>query len=558
MHSAKESSRLLFALARQAGVRDVIVSPGSRNAPLIIEAAAWDDMRKHVITDERSAAFMALGLAEATGRPVMTVCTSGTAVLNQHPAVAEAFYRRIPLIVVSADRPEYRIDKGEGQSIRQRNALKNHSLASVHVPEDAPYEHQRKRLREAFRIAMEQSGPIHINLPFEEPLYEQMEVSGEETEENWMLPSPEALADDVLDRLEKKWRRAGPKLIIAAQGRFDSILSRQLQRLSQMPDTVVLTENTSNLKGENFLEHIDRLIFPMDAGEWETFAPGLVLTLGNNIISKKIKYLLRAQDRPFEHWHVGPHYLSPDTFDRLTEHIRTSPEMFFSQLLFRLYDKEVHSDYAPRWQSLAAYRAQAHNRFLERTPPSDLIFFQILSRHLKGAWHVHWANSTVVRYAQLFSFDNDIKHYANRGTSGIDGSLSTAVGFALGTDGRVLHVTGDLSFVYDSNGLWNRQPENLKIIVIQNGGGDIFRFIPGPSSVRDYENYFVAPHRADLEQLAKAYGWKAQAVAIDKPDFSASLADFLKDKHSRILIVDTSGANNAEILKNYFSSLSSV
>ncbi len=555
MHSAKPTSRLLFALARKAGIRDVVISPGSRNAPLIIEAAARDDLRKHVVTDERSAAFIALGLAEATGRPVMTVCTSGTAVLNQHPAVAEAFYRRIPLVVVSADRPPYRIDKGEGQSIRQRYALQNHTLASVHVPEDDIREHQREQLARALQTAVKRSGPVHINLPFEEPLYERTTQTPDLPDIDFEPPQARPLPEEDLDRLERIWQQAGPKLIIAAQGRFDPTVALQLQRLARMPDTVVLTENTANLRGDNLLEHIDRLIFPLSAEEWENYAPGLVLTVGNNIISKKIKYLLRGQKRPFVHWHAGPHYISPDTFDRLTAHIQTPPEMFFSQMLFRLYDRQFRSDYAARWHALAEKRRKAHTRFLKKLPPSDMLFYHMLSRTLQGPWHVHWSNSTVVRYAQLFPFDNRVKHYANRGTSGIDGSLSTALGFALGTGRPVLHVTGDLSFVYDSNALWNLNPGNLKIIVLDNGGGDIFRFIPGPSTVPGYEKYFVAPHQTALEDLARAYGRTTRRLDLSASDAGAILSDFLAKEDSTVLFVNTRPAPNAKILKDYFRSL---
>jgi len=556
VHSDKIPAQLLMDWAQLAGIRDVVISPGSRNAPLIIEAIGRAGLRKRTVTDERSAAFVALGLAESTGRPVMTLCTSGTAVLNEHPAVAEAFYRRIPLVVVSADRPEYRIDKGEGQSIRQRGVLQNHTVASVHLAQSALPEQWNDTLRHAFDALIRQQGPIHINIPFEEPLYGQTDRQTAKAEGRLTPPAVTTLPDEELDRLEKIWKEAGPKLIIAAQGHFDPMVRVQLERLARMEDTVVLTENTANIQGKDLLEHIDRLIFPLTAEQWEDYAPGLVVTIGNNIISKKIKYLLRGQKRPFTHWHIGRHYLSPDTFDRLTAHVQMAPVTFFSQLLFRLYDYEVRDEYAQRWHHLARMRQKAHESFLQRTPWSDLKFYEALSRLLRGDWHVHWANSTVVRYAQLFPFEKHVKHYANRGTSGIDGSMSTAVGFALGSGRPVLHVTGDLSFIYDSNALWNHHPANLKVMVVQNGGGDIFRFIPGPSTVEDFEKYFVAPHQVDLLRLAHAYGEKAVPLTgADNKARYAALQAFLEDKESRILVVDTASAANAQILKDYFAAL---
>ncbi len=556
MHSAKPQVTLLFDHLEATGVRDLVISPGSRNAPLIIEAQARSGFKKTVIPDERSAGFVALGMAEASGRPVAVISTSGTAVLNYHPAVAEAFYRRIPLIVLSADRPEYRIDKGEGQSIRQRGALHNHVIAETHLSESQTPEVWNEKLTGVLTKLIRHSGPIHINLPFEEPLYESVKHYRKQTATDYAKPEVLPLADTDLARMEKSWQKAGRKMIIAAQGRFDPIVGLQLERLAARPDTVVLTETTANLSGQALHGHIDRLIFPLDDAEWEKLAPDLVITLGNNIISKKIKFLLRQSPPAQGHWHIGAHYITPDTFDRLTEHVPTTPAMFFSQWLFRTQYENIQSDYAARWAHLARARDEKHKRFARKVPWSDWMFYDLLRQYLPADYHVHWANSTVVRYAQLFDFDSRIRHSANRGTSGIDGSHSTALGYARRSGVPVLHVTGDLSFLYDSSALWAPWPTNLKTIVLQNGGGDIFRFIPGPQDVPDYERYFVAPPRADLESMAAAFGLQTQKLRpASRIEAGRKLNEFLSGRDAKILLVDTSEAFNARILKDYFTSL---
>ena len=556
MHSAKPQVRILFDHLEAAGVRDLVISPGSRNAPLIIEAQARSHFEKTVIPDERSAGFVALGMAEASGQPVAVISTSGTAMLNYHPAVAEAFYRQLPLIVISADRPEYRIDKGEGQSIRQRGALHNHVITETHLSENESSGAWNQKLTDVFNRLLQQNGPVHINMPFEEPLYETVENNVKQSVPGYAKSDSLPLPDTDLERLERSWTKAGRKMIIAAQGRFDPIVNLQLERLAARPDTVVLTETTANFDAKGLLAHIDRLIFPLTDEQWEQLAPDLVITLGNNIISKKIKFLLRSRPPVQGHWHIGPHYITPDTFDRLTEHVRTSPALFFSQWLFRTaYEKPV-GDYARRWAHLTERRAAKHREFARKVPWSDWMFYDLLSHNLPAGYHVHWANSTVVRYAQLFDFDGRIRHSANRGTSGIDGSHSTALGYARRTQAPVLHLTGDLSFLYDSNALWAPWPANLKTIVLQNGGGDIFRFIPGPSSVENYERYFVAPPVADLKKLADAFGLNTLTIRTkSRSRATGQLQHFLADTASQILIVDTSDAPNAQILRDYFKAL---
>ncbi len=552
-HSDKTNAQLLFSALRKAGIRDVIISPGSRNAPLIIEAQATG-FSPEIIVDERTAGFTALGMAQQTRKPAVLICTSGTAVLNYHPAVAEAFYARIPLIVVSADRPPYRIDKGEGQTIRQDGVLDKHTLYSVTLPLNGSIEESSKNIKQAVETACQHQGPVHINIPFEEPLYgTTAQPAG--FPYGIKIESPETpVADKDLDQLETTWKSAGRKLFIVAQLYPTPILKKQLERLSRFDDVVILTENISNIKSGKFFEHIDRLIFPLDPETWEHYAPDLVVTLGNNIISKKIKFLLREQKRPLTHWHIGNYPFPPDTFDALKAFVRTTPEMFLSQLLFRIYDFSAGSDYAGRWNELRTLRQAKHTGFVNRLPFGDMAVYHALSKLLPEPYHVQWGNSTVVRYAQLFDFPEGIKHFSNRGTSGIDGSVSTAVGAAKKSRMPVLAVVGDLSFRYDINALWQSIPGNLKIIVVNNGGGDIFNFIPGPSGIHNYERYFVYKYSGTLKKRAESFGLEYEYFSGNEGELAQILQNFLSAT-TRILEIHTASVPNAEILKDYFAFL---
>jgi len=555
VHSSKTSAQLLFAAFKKADIRDIIVSPGSRNAPLIIESLAAG-YRPEVIVDERSAGFTGLGMAQQTHRPAVLICTSGTAVLNYYPAVAEAFYARIPLIVVSADRPPYRIDKGEGQTIRQDGVLEKHTHYSVTLHLEEAVSENSKLIKEAIEMAFLKQGPVHINIPFEEPLYRQVAEPVKFEPAIRTVEEDRPVSEQTLDEVEKIWKKAGRKLIIVSQLPPGEMLNEQLRRLALFDDVVILTENIGNVKDPLFLEHIDRLIFPFNEHTWQEYAPDLVITIGNNIISKKIKYLLRQQKPAYGHWHIGKTPIQPDTFDVLRYKFDTSPEMFLSQLLFRIYDWQPASEYKVLWHNLAEKRRKAHRKYMKELSFGDMKLFDILADTIHSPYQIQWGNSTVVRYAQLFDFAKGITHYSNRGTSGIDGTVSTAVGAAKRTTDKVLLVTGDLAFRYDSNALWQNFPENLKIIVIYNGGGDIFNFIPGPSTVDRYKEYFVAASLADPDVLKVISGFQPEILRTESVEEArAQIEDFLSNPHSRLLLVNSAAVNNAEILKNYFDFL---
>ena len=557
IHSNKIPAQILSAALIKAGIRDVVISPGSRNAPLIIELTNRKELENYSVVDERSAGFFALGIAQQKRRPVVLVCTSGSALLNYYPAVAEAFYSQIPLIVVSADRPQKWVDQGEGQTIRQHNVFANHSWYNTTLPEEENSEAVatvEKEIRRAIETAIDKQGPVHINMPFDEPLYKTVQKAAYDFPVVQTDFPARVYEENFLENFARIWQSSAKKMILAGQHAPSEFLQTQLEKLSEDPSVIVLNENISNVHGEKFINNIDQAIFPLDETQLQAFQPEILITIGRNIISKKIKKFLR-QHPPQQHWHIEKTALPPDTFEVLSQHFDTTPEMFFSQFLF-LVSPSANSGFQQQWLSLKHKHKLVHHRFLEKAPYSDLKVFETITRHIPPDYIIHWGNSSTVRYAQLFDYLPDHSHFSNRGTSGIDGSTSTAIGAARASHRPVLMMSGDISFLYDSNALWNKYiPGNFKLIVINNGGGDIFNFIPGPARTRALNDFFVTKHLHKARHLAAMYGFQYHTVNNIK-DLSGYLPVFFNnDKQPQLLEIDTSKAPNSAVLKAYFNGM---
>ena len=559
IHSSKISAQLVVAGLQKAGIENIVISPGSRNAPLIIEFTNQAFFNTYSVVDERVAGFFALGMAQQKHQPVVLVCTSGSALLNYYPAIAEAFYSQIPLIVVSADRPQKWIDQGEGQSIRQHRVFANHSWFNTTLPEkedEQAVASLQNKIRQAIETSIEKQGPVHINVPFDEPLYEIVERNKIDFPKVQTEFSVRTYEEKFLENFASKWKDASKIMILAGQHQPSEFLQKQLEKLSENKSVIVLNENIANVHSDKFINNIDQAIFSLNDNELRELQPEILITTGRNLISKKIKKFLRKY-KPREHWHVEKTALPPDTFEAMTQHFDTSPEMFFSQFLFLIYDQmKTESGYQDKWLSLKKQKKEKHRKFLSQTGFSDLKVFELLSQQIPGDYMLQWGNSTTVRYAQLFDFQKNNIHFSNRGTSGIDGSTSTASGAAYASERPVLAVTGDISFLYDSNALWNKHiPKNFKIIVINNGGGDIFNFIPGPAQTQALEDFFVTRHRLKAQKLAEMYGFGYQKID-NLEDLESFLPVFFStNDRAHILEIDTRKINNAEILKKYFENL---
>ena len=490
-------------------------------------------------------------MAKSEKKPVAITCTSGSASANYYPAITEAFYQNVPLLILTADRPTDFVDIFDGQTIRQNAIFAQHSYGDFQLLEDGKEnadEENFNLIKKAIELCFEKQGPVHINIPLEEPLYQLVSelptfppIEKTIQKKQYELPS----------NLAAEWNISKRILILVGTRDYSKELEMQLGQLVKNHSIVVLTEATSNIKHPKFFSHIDRYIFNFSEEDFKTYAPDLLVTIGQNVVSKKVKQFLRKA-KPKNHWHIHEIW-QPDTFFSLTEKIETQPEIFFKKLLN--FIKLEPQPYFNLWDVLRDKRDLKHKDYCLKTPFSDFKFFEILSEKLPENINLHFSNSSAIRYAQLFDFQKN-KIFCNRGTSGIDGSTSTAMGFAMKSAQQTVLVTGDLGFFYDINGLWNNYiPPFTRIIIFNNGGGDIFKIIPGPGSTNALEEFILTKHHKNAEYIAKHFGFSYTKVS-DEDTLSRVLDNFFKqDVKAKILEVDTSAIENSEILKGYFEFL---
>lgn len=538
----------IIEICKAKDLHHIVISPGSRNAPLTIGFTNNPAFTCYSIADERCAAFFALGLAQQLKKPVAVVCTSGSALLNYYPAFAEAFYNQIPLVVISADRPHDKIDIGDGQTIRQENVFANHSLYNANLLEFASEENDLK-IQEALFLAVTKKGPVHINAPFEEPLYETVPTLS--VQPNWIeLYSEEKQKVDI-SPLANEWNKAKKKLILIGGCDPNFIEQSVLDTLGNDDSVVVMTEVTSNVHHPNFITNIDTIITPFTEDDFKAFQPEILVTIGGMIVSKRVKAFLRKY-KPQEHWHIDA-LRAYNTFGCLTQHVEMSPNAFFDAFLPKT--TPIESDYRQKALKIREIRAKKHLEYLSKIEFSDLKAFELLLPKLPKSSQLQISNSSAIRYAQLFPIDKSIEVFCNRGTSGIDGSTSTAIGAAVTSDKQTILITGDIGFLYDSNALWNQYiPKNFKIILLNNGGGGIFRILPGHQETETFTTYFETSHCLTAEHLAKMYHFQYETANTIK-SLEDSLDIVLKADKPIILEIFTPTKVNNLLLLNYFNNL---
>lgn len=562
---SQEHLSLLAAIIAEKGITHAVVSPGSRNAPAIIAFNRSGRLKLISIPDERSAGFYALGMAQQLGHTVALLCTSGSAALNYAPAVAEAYYQKVPLLVITADRPAEWIDQGDGQTIRQQEVYANFIRKSFQLPHHidnlSNYWHFSRMVNEAVdRTRFPAPGPVHLNLPLAEPLYDlQLNPEPGDIRINNLIEVEHRIPESALQGLVAQWNKAGSKLILAGQLPPGHGLEHWLCKLAEDPSVAVFTETTSNLHSQGCIRCIDRTIEGITDEQLPGYTPDILLTFGGAVVSKKVKALFRKM-KPAQHWHINPDPddFHLDTYQSLTLTIPSEAAVFIRQLA--AVATPAQSDYRARWQLLSERHLEKHNNYLANASFSDLTVFETLFRLIPGDTHLHLGNSTPIRYAQLFDEASRYTTWSNRGTSGIDGCISTAAGAAAIGRHPVTVITGDIGFFYDSNALCNNHlPPSLRIIMINNGGGNIFRVIPGPDRFEELEPYIETSHQFNAEGIAKNFGVKYYSVN-DKASLLKILPAFYgaqPDNQPVLLEVFTPAVTSAETLRNYFKFIGS-
>lgn len=544
----------LVALIKAHGIREVVLSPGSRNAPLSLSFAADPFFRCHSIVDERSAGYVALGMIQASRQPVVVCCTSGSALLNYGPAVAEAFYQKLPLIVVSADRTEAWIGQMDGQTIPQYQVFGALVKRSVHVPEvhsDEDLWHANRLINEALNAAlMAGCGPVHLNMPIDEPLSDFSVQQLPEVRKITMIHPTEADADGAALLASAMVKAKRPMLVVGQRLPASDNLSELLEILSLRFGVVVLAEHLAN---------VDHAIASFDAilEHNKMEAPDLLITLGGHLVSKRLKQLLRAQ-KPDQHILFSDDLEAPDTYQALTCVLRQNPVAVLKKTIEVLLQKAAYNNisfsglgsYYSQWtQAASALSFDSENmrqNYCEHLPFSDLYavgkFLELLPENAS----ILVANSSSVRHVQAFPLPKNTRVYCNRGTNGIEGTLSTAFGMALVSDRPLYVILGDLAFFYDLNILTVKPfPKNLKVLLLNNGGGGIFDLLYEKQPKEAYQSFVAAEHTTQAVAWANAAGLEV-VQANDKASIQAGLKRFMAFDGNGILLEVNNIENNAK------------
>lgn len=496
------------------GIRHVVISPGSRNTPLLMAVARTPELEVHAVVDERSAAFIALGMARATGKPTALICTSGSAMLNYGPALAEAYYSGVPLIAVTADRPAAWIDQADSQTMWQPGALPAVTKGSFSLDGEAADEESRwhtcRMLNDALTLATSApAGPVQINVALSQPL-------GAEA----VAPEEERFPKITTERIEQGLHNEQARriartlcnrrvLVVAGFLPPSDRLSDAMQTLASIPNVEVLAEGLANIHARNVTEAFDCFIpdYDRDRLTGLDICPDILITLGGPLVSAKLKTLLRKLPIK-EHWHVGPETYAVDTFRHLTTRFEMLPTEFFPKVanalehLTRTGMNSLCADYhTRRW---SAYR---RGLIIPSADWNALTAIGTILNITPISWNLQLSNGMSVRCAMQYPLSRFHRVDSNRGISGIDGSISTAVGAASVSSAPTLLITGDMSMQYDIGALTSTllRPR-LVIAVINNGGGGIFSYVGSTASLPERRELLQCELRLPLRQIAETWG----------------------------------------------------
>jgi len=555
-------------ICAQKNVKTAILCPGSRSAALTISMARHPEIKTYSISDERSAGFIGLGIAQVSKETVALICTSGTAAYNFAPAVAEAFFQEIPLLVLTADRPPEWIHQYDGQTIYQDNIFGKHVKKSFSLPAD--YNHAdavwqvERVVNEAINLSQSYpKGPVHINVPIREPFYPtEHEVVRFDKHVRIIENAPivRKLPNEFFEKFYEIWQSCERKLIIVGQQQ-ESQLSEVLKNISDEFSIPVLSDIISNVSFENVISAHDVFLSSKNETFLESLAPDLIITCGKSVISKSLKQFIRKY-RPRYHFHIQENPELIDPFQTLTHKVEVSEQYFFETLFsdldlmkFKEGDDEDQNDaYFTRWEAANQKSILKLDKFLLDSLYSEFKTVKKVLGKTPENSIFHLGNSMSVRYANLIglSGSTNIEIFANRGTSGIDGILSSAVGNALLTNKLVICLIGDVSFFYDRNAFWNTYlPGNLRVVLINNQGGNIFRIIDGPNRQAELKDYFVTEQNYTAKLTCEEAGVE-YIQAHNEQELDKSLESFFQPNNKpKLLELIVDGEISAGVFRDY-------
>ncbi len=514
MYSNKDNVNILTSLLVAHGIRHAVVCPGSRNAPIVHNLNECPDIQCYPVTDERSASFYALGMSQALNEPVVVCVTSGTALLNVVPAVAEAYYQHRPLVVISADRPQQWIDQLDGQTLPQPDALGRFVRKAVSLPEPHDEEERWYCNRLVNEALIVRHAPVHINVPISEPLFDFSVAALPKERKIECLPAD--IQPTTLAHLGRMFMQSKRPMLIA---------------------------------GQPLNPHLDEAVLLVQ--DDERYVPDFVLYIGGSIVSKRLKRFLRKAK---ETWIVNETGEVNDTFMNLTHVVQGDGEVVADHIRFLLED-QMHP-FVQMWGNLIR---RIHSQAVGYEPVYSQMavvkYFESQLSTVNCQLSVHYANSSAIRLANIYA-----QHpvFCNRGVNGIEGSLSTAAGFSCVTDDKVFCVIGDLSFFYDQNALWNQNLRgNLRILLLNNGRGGIFNMLKGLEQSPARDKFVAADHTTSAEGICQQ-NHVVYLKASNMEDMQKGIVTLLsKESDTPVLLeVFTDASEDERVFRNYYRSLS--
>jgi 2-succinyl-5-enolpyruvyl-6-hydroxy-3-cyclohexene-1-carboxylate synthase len=530
----------IATLCVSKGVTEAVLCPGSRCAPLTLAFTRHPAVNTRTFSDERSAGFIALGMAQQMNNPTVVVCTSGTAVYNLAPAVAEAYFSETPLIVLTADRPSEWIAQHDGQTIHQAEIFGKHVKKYFQLPQD--YEHADSQwainriINEAINLSrQEPKGPVHINAPFREPLYPAKDESISFSKEVRVIEEHRGsfgLSDQQKEKIKKHWGDYHHILIVAGQQHPSDELHLALNNFFSKHDVPLVSDIISNLHPyEKGVHHADLFLGQATEDLKATLRPDLLITFGQSLISKNIKLFLRKYS-PKSHWHIQTGGAVADTFKQVTDVFQSSASAFFDFISSihepETFENQKQHNYSRLWE-IEERRAQRNiEAFFENQELAEMELVKEVLKNIPAGSNLHLANSMSVRYANFIGLtadQKDIRVFSNRGTSGIDGCTSTSVGHYLASGRPTFLITGDVAFFYDRNAFWHNYPvANLRVLLLNNHGGLIFNVIDGPAALPEAAEYFITRQTLKAKKLCEEFGFEHLSL-----DNRRKLKNVLKD-----------------------------
>lgn len=560
-------------------VKNVVLSPGSRNTPLTYAFAKNEYIKKHIIVDERTSGFFALGLAIKTREPVVVVVTSGTAVAELYPAIIEAFQQRIPLVICTADRPPELHNCGEAQTINQNNIYRNHIRAYynagvAHVVKKS-FAKFSNRIVKLLKTAMDiERGPVHFNLPFRKPF--EPDIYTDKVNDKILLfanslldnlkeneVSKKDISEKDLDFVLEQIRTKKNGLIICGSGRYDSMFSEFLCKLASIIKYPIIADGLSPLR---YGSHPKKMVvanssaFFRSAEFKKNLRPEVIIHFGNAPTNKVLLDFFNFSDAI--KISVNRDGDLKDPSQTITKIIKCDAISFVDKVASecKLINNSDDNNWTKTFKSLNKKSKQLKNDFLEQT---SLEFEGKVSceliKNIPEYSNLILSNSTPPRDIDFFanSSGKSISIFSNRGASGIDGLISTALGVSSCSNKSTFLLTGDLAFYYDINALQIGKKYNysLTIILVDNEGGGIFRMLPIAKHKDIFDEYFNTKLNIDFEAIVKGFGAKYILVS-DTEKFREEVSK--EYKGIRVLHIKTNSQKSFELRKKYWSLVSSV